>query len=260
MNIGATFVTNPQAAVLAKPGEGTLYDPAIDTQAAAMLCSTPGQQRDNVPLTQRASMRLRVIGPIAQNGLGTPTGPSHFARDGPDGIDQRQQLRDVVAIGPRDLDGQRNAIGRSQQMVLGARFTPIRGIGAGLRPPKTARMELESTGAREKSIWSASRSSLSSTWWTCVQTPAFCQASSRRQQVMPLPQPISWGRSSQGMPLRRTKRMPVNTARLSRGFRPGCRNRLFFTGSKGLIKFHRRSSIIALAISVAPFPSCTCEQ
>jgi hypothetical protein len=41
---------------------------------------------------------------------------------------------------------------------------------------------------------------------------------------------------------------------LSRDFRPGCRNRLFFTGSKGLIKSHSRSSKIGLAISVAPFP------
>jgi hypothetical protein len=254
MNIRPAFITNPQAAVLAQPGEGAFYDPAMNAQATAMRRPAVGQERDNAAAPQLASMRLRVIGSVPQNRLGMPTRPSHFARDGRDGIDQRQQLRDVIAVGPRDLDRQRNAVRRGQEMVLGARLAAIRGIGAGLGPPKTARMELESTGAREKSIWSASRSSLSKTRWIWRQTPAFCQSRRRRQQVMPLPQPISWGRSSQGTPLRRTNRMPVNTARLSRGFRPGCRNRLLFTGSKGLIKSHSRSSTIGLAISVAPFP------
>jgi len=219
-----------------------------------MLSPTPCQPRGNVPAPQGASMWLRVIGPVPQSRLGAAARPTHFTRDGWDGIDQRQQLRDVIAVGPRDRDRQWNPIGRGQQMMLGARFAAIRGIGTRLRPPKTARMELESTTAREKSIWSAWRSSLSKTRWIRSQTPACCQSRSRRQQVMPLPQPISRGRASQGMPLRSTNRMPVSTARLSKGFRPGYRNRLFFTGSTGSISSHRRSSTIGLAISVAPFP------
>ena len=242
MDIRPTFITDPQAAVLVEPGKGAFHDPAIDTQATAVCRSTPGQERDNAPLPQFASMGLGVKGSIPQNRLGTPPGPPHFARDGWDGIDQGQQLRDVVAVGRRDFGGQGDSIGRGQDMVLGALFAPIRRIGAGLGPPKTARMELESTAAREKSIWSAPRSSLSKTRWILRQMPALCQSRSRRQQVMPLPQPISWGRYSQPMPLRKTYKMPVNTARLSKGFRPGCRNRLFFTGIKGSIRFHSRSS------------------
>ncbi len=45
------------------------------------------------------------------------------------------------------------------------------------------------------------------------QTPAFCQSRSRRQQVTPLPKPISLGNIRQGMPLLRTKTMPESTAR-----------------------------------------------
>lgn len=242
MDIRATFITDPQAAVLVEPGKGTFYDPAIDTQATAVRGPTPGQEGDNASSPQFLPMGLRVKSAIPQNRLGTPPGPSDFACDRRDGIDQRQQLGNIVTVGRRDLGGQRDSIGRGQDMMLGAGFTPIRRIGAGLGPPKTARMELESTGAREKSIWSAARSSLSKTRWIFRQTPAFCQSRRRRQQVMPLPQPFSWGRYSQPMPLRRTYRMPVNTARSSSGFRPGCRNRRFFTGIKGLIKFHSRSS------------------
>ncbi len=53
------------------------------------------------------------------------------------------------------------------------------------------------------------------------QTPASFQSWSRRQQVMPQPQPISAGRSSQGMPVLRTKRMPVRALAVLQGFSTG---------------------------------------
>jgi hypothetical protein len=69
------------------------------------------------------------------------------------------------------------------------------------------------------------------------QTPASFQSRSRRQHVMPLPQPISWGSISQGMPLLKTKRMPVRAARSGTGGRPpfGLRRRF---GSSGAIRAH----------------------
>jgi len=249
MDIGATFIADTQPAMLKQPCDGSLNHPAVHAQSAAVLRPTPCQKRHDVPVPQLATVRLGIIGPISLDTIRTPSGPSDLARDRRNRIDQRQQLRDVVAIGSGDLHGQGNALRISDQMVLGARFASIRGIGAGLRPPKTARIESESTNAREKSIWSALRNSLSKTRWTWFQTPAFCQACRRRQHVMPLPQPISLGRYSQGIPVLRTNKMPVSTARLARGFRPGCRNLLFFTGSNGSISFHSRSSNSGFAIS-----------
>ena len=249
MDIGATFITDTQPAMLKQPCDGSLNHPAVHAQATTVFRPTPRQKRDNVPVTQLATVRLRIIGPVPLNTVRTPAGPSPLARNGRDGVDQRQQLCDVVAVGSCDLDGQRNTLRIGDQMVLGARFASIRRIRAGLRPPKMARIESESTNAREKSIWSAPRSSLSKTRWTWLQTPASCQSRRRRQQVMPLPQLISWGRYSHGMPVLRTNKMPVSTARLGKGFRPGCRSRLFFTGSKGSIKLHNRSSNIGFAIS-----------
>lgn len=53
--------------------------------------------------------------------------------------------------------------------------------------------------------------------------PAWCQA--RREWRQVLPQPSSAGRSSQGMPVLRTNRMPVRLLRSSKGLRPGKRKR-----------------------------------
>lgn len=46
---------------------------------------------------------------------------------------------------------------------------------------------------------------------TDSHTPARLQSRSRRQHVMPLPQPNSWGSCSHWMPVLSTKRMPVST-------------------------------------------------
>lgn len=249
MNIGATFVSDPQSTVLEQPRNGPFHGPAMNAQSAAVFRPTPCQDGDNMSLTQLATVGLRVIGSVPLDTVRTAAGPSPLACDRGNRIDQRQQLRDIVAIGGRDLHGQRNAVGVDDQMVLGARLASICGVRTRLPPPKTARIESESTKAREKSIWSAPRSFRSKTLWTSLQTPAFCQSRRRRQQVIPLPQPISLGSHSHWMPLLRTNRIPVSTARLSRGFQPGYRNRLFLTGSKGRISFHSRSSNSGFAIS-----------
>jgi hypothetical protein len=70
-----------------------------------------------------------------------------------------------------------------------------------------------STTARDQSIWSSRASQSSSAKWIKSQTPAWCQSRTRRQHVIPDPHPSSCGSICQGMPLRRTNRMPVRHAR-----------------------------------------------
>lgn len=74
--------------------------------------------------------------------------------------------------------------------------------------------------ALDQSICSASRNRFRSSCWNFAQTPAWFQSCSLRQQVTPEPQPISCGSISQGMPLFRTKMMPVRQARFGIVGRP----------------------------------------
>lgn len=105
---------------------------------------------------------------------------------------------------------------------------------------------------RDQSIAFAVRSLASKTSCKRCQTPASCQVRSRRQQLMPEPQPISLGSISQGMPDCNTNRMPVSTTRSSSGLRPGYLvRRAFGGGNNGAISPHNSSSSIVLAISSA---------
>jgi hypothetical protein len=232
-----------------QPRQRTLNDPPVHPKTTAMADASLSQEGLDDLSAKVLAVRLAVVRSIPQHGRRTPKRPAYLACDRRDGLDQRHQLGHVVTIRPGQSHGQRDAVRVGHQMVFRAFFAAIRGIGACFRPPKTARTEAESTTAREKSIWSARRNWLSKTRWMLSHTPAFCQSRRRRQQVMPEPQPISWGRSSHAIPVLSTKRMPVRTARSDKGLRPGYRNRLFCLGSNGSMMCHSSSSSICFAMS-----------
>ncbi len=150
----------------------------------------------------------------------------------------------------------------ADQMALAAQLVPVGWIRSRLQPPKTARIELPSTTARDQSISPQRASQSSKEKWISCQTPASCQSRNRRQQVMPEPQPSSCGSISQGIPLRRTNRIPVRQARSGkRGLPPLglCAE----GGSSGSIRFRKsigkqRSAhgLSILALTETAFRSC----
>ena len=249
VDVIASFIADAKTTILVQPRKSTLNDPAVYPKTTSVLCASSSQKGLDGLSAKLPAVRLAIVSSIPQYTSRASKWPAYLACYRRDGIDQRQQLCDVVTIRSAQSHGQRDAVGVGHHMVFRAFFAAIRGIRACFRPPKMARTEAESTTAREKSIWSARRSWLSKTRWILSQTPAFCQSRSRRQQVMPEPQPISWGRSSHAIPVLRTKRMPLRTARSGRGFRPGYRHRLFFFGSNGSMILHSSSSRICFAMS-----------
>jgi hypothetical protein len=250
MDIIASFITNLQAAKAMQPSQRAFHDPAVNSQAAAVFSSSFGQHRMNPHVTQATPMRFRVVSPVAIDRIKTVTRTSPLPGHRGYIINHGQQLGDVVTVGPSQFDDQGEALGIGEKVMFRPQFPSIRGIRARFRPPKSARTEAESTTAREKSIWSAWRSLFKSIRCILSQIPCFFQACRRRQQVIPLPQPISWGRYSQGIPVRSTKIIPVNALRLLTSGRPplgreGC------LGSKGSMISHNSSGRSGLAIALS---------
>ena len=203
MDICTSFIPDPEATKLMQPRVRSFHDPAIDTQSAPMLGVPLGEDGFNAPRYQGFAVKSGMIGPVALDALRTPARSPSLARNGRNGIHQRKQLGHIMAIRAGNCRGQRNTVRIGDEVMLRSVFAAIRRVRTSLRPPKTARTLELSTTARDQSIRSAS-----------------CQSRSRRQQVIPHPQPISLGTSSQGMPVFKTNRIPVSALRFGTGGRP----------------------------------------
>ena len=220
MNIGSSFKAGSKSAELMEPSQGSFDDPSRLAEAASVSRLAMRHDRLDSSNSQLAFMLFRSVSSVSLHSVWPLTWPSGLSGDRRNGVDQRQEFGDVMCIRRSDRRREWNSCSIGNHVMLAPWFAAIGRVWADFCPPSTARTEALSTTARDQSIWSAAWSQDKRTWWRVCQTPASCQSRSRRQQVIPLPQPISRGSISQGMPLRRTKRIPVSAARLSTGGLP----------------------------------------
>jgi hypothetical protein len=244
MNTGSTFVAHVEAAKPMEPGQRAFHNPPCAPESAAVGRAALGELRLDSAAMQRVSMRLRIVAPVALNQPRLAYGATRTAAERRNRVDQGQQLGNVVAVGGGQQRRQRDAARLGEKVVLRPRLTAIGWVRSSFFPPRSARTEALSTRARVRSNWPRWRNSASRTACSRRQTPARCHRTSRRQHVLPEPQPISGGSICQGSPLRRTNRMPVNAARSGTRGRPIVfhRRRGGF-GRSGSIRLHRASSI-----------------
>ncbi|UZO94922.1 Hypothetical protein RMP42_05802 (plasmid) [Roseomonas mucosa] len=172
---------------------------------------------------------------------GPPPWPAPLtAADGRHGIQRCFQEPAVVPVGRSDDQAERRALGIGDKAVLAARPAAVRGVRAGRLAPLFAGTDRLSSAARSQRRRPAASSRSSRSRCSRTHTPAACQSRSRRQQVIPEPQPISAGRYSHGVPDVSTNRMPVSAARSCTRGRPPfglARSR----GSSGSIAAQRSS-------------------
>ena len=258
MNVRTSLETNTEATEVMQPSMRAFHDPAIFAKATAMFGTAPGDHRFNTAIAQRSSMSLGVVSSIGVDHTRSLQRVASQSANRRNRVNQRQQLRDIVDVRAGQDRGKRRAVGVGDDVVLGTRSRAIGWVWPSFWPAPTARIDDESTAAREKSIWSAARSFASSSSCKRSHTPAACQSRSRRQHVTPEPHPISAGRSRQRSPVLRTNKIPVSAARFETGRRPGFFSRRGLGGgSNGSISAHNSSSMIGLpisSISVVPMP------
>src|SRR5690606_26273455 len=151
MNITTSVGAHTQSAKLVQPTERAFNRPTRLTQAAAVfVAGTCGQQRD-ATASEFEPMSLRAIRTVALHPQRSADRSADLACHRRNGIDQRQKLRHVVSIGAGERDGQGNALSVGDEVVFGAWFSAIGGVGTGLVAPPTARTDEESTKARDQS-------------------------------------------------------------------------------------------------------------
>jgi hypothetical protein len=194
VDVVAPFVTHTQPSELMKPTDCSLNHPPHVPQPAAVLRVTLRDHRFNPTHPQQHAVEVRVVRSIGVQTIRLAARMTDLATDRWNRVDQRQELRHVVAVGAGEPNGKRNALRIRDDVVFRAFLTTIGRVWTGFFAPPTARTDPLSTTARVQSIRSAARSLSSNRRWSRSQTPAACQSRRRRQQVIPEPQPISCGR------------------------------------------------------------------
>ena|SRR5579884_1337190 len=223
MNILAALVAHRLATEAIEPSEGALDHPAIAPEALTRLDAPTGDARGDAAGATCPTTSRVVVCFVGMQLSGTLARTSWSARLAPhrvNGIERLLQHLRVMHVGARKPHAQGDASAVDHNMALRARFAAIRRIRPGRFAPFLAGTLALSRAARDQSNLSASARRCSSSWWRRSHTPARCQSRSRRQQVMPLPQPNSRGNNSQGVPVCNTNRMPASAARSLKRGRP----------------------------------------
>jgi hypothetical protein len=218
------------------------------------MASLASDSRNHATESTRQPVGLRVVCLVGVQLVRASSRSSSGHLDGCKRVEHRFEHPRIVHVRRREGDVQWDAVSVDEQVVLRAQFAPVRRVGPSrLAPPFAGTLEASSE-ARDQSISPRLPSSSRMTSYSRTQMPASFQSRSRRQHVMPLPQPISFGRYSHGIPVLSTKRIPVSTARSGFGGRPP-RGFGFSAGSSGSIRSHSASGTSGFAMGLSTYPS-----
>jgi hypothetical protein len=149
MDIGSALPTNAKAFELVQPGQRALHNPALAAQPRAVGDATPSDHRADPARPQRPPVAVEVVAAVGQQYRGTPPRPAPPAGHRPDGVDQRQQLGDVVGVAAGQRDRERDPAGVADEVVLAAWACAVDRACARLRPPLRARRWAASITARD---------------------------------------------------------------------------------------------------------------
>lgn len=253
MEIVAPLEANEKSSVAVQPGEVAFDDPAMAAERGAGLDTLASNAWGDVPTAEGSTPRAGLIRLVGVELVRASTRSAAWALDGRDLVNEIQEHGALVDVRASQAADQRDALPLAHHMVLrpwSAAISRARADVLGRWPPFFAPLagtvEL-SMLARLQSIRSALPNRSRSTRCNRCQTPACCQSRSRRQQVIPLPQPISRGRYSHGIPVVSTNTIPLKHARSGTRGRPG----FFFgrgSGSKGSTTFHNSSLTSGVAM------------
>ncbi|ADO70172.1 uncharacterized protein STAUR_2368 [Stigmatella aurantiaca DW4/3-1] len=240
VDIIAPFIAHAQTPLPVKPRVGPLHHPPVLSQPLLRLDAGPCDAWSDAAPTQAATVLARRVRLVGMQLVGPVTGRTARLPHLGHGLQQREQLARVMDVGSRQTLGQRKPSSVDKKMMFAARLRSVRRVLAREGPPLEARTVEESIEARLKSTWPRWPSSLSSSRWSCSNTPARVHCSRRRQAVIPDRPNCLVGSISQGMPVLSTKTMASKAARSSTRGRPGF---FFFlgAGSSGTTRSHSAS-------------------
>jgi len=135
VDLDAAVVADEQSFHLVQPGEGAFDDPAVAAESGAVRGLASCDLGDDPEPSERAAVLVVVVAAVGADTLGPPPRPADIATHRRHPLDQRNQLRYVVAVAARDRPGERDPGRVDQEVVLGARSGSIHRARARLGAP-----------------------------------------------------------------------------------------------------------------------------
>src|SRR5213592_4610107 len=163
-----------------QPGEGALDDPADPAEPGAVLGLAAGDLGADAKSAELAPVLVVVVAAIGDDTTGSLARTADLAAHRRHPLDERDQLRDVVAVAAGDGPSERDPGRVYEKVMLGAVSGPINRARARRGAPFFACTWLESATARDHSSSPAARSSQSKSACSRSHTPARCHSSKRR--------------------------------------------------------------------------------
>jgi len=120
VEIGVSFVAGAEPFELVQPGEGALDHPAHCAQSGAVGDAASGDQGFDAAFPQQAPILVEVVAPVGIQAPGLAAGTSTQSSDRWDGVEQWQELGDVVPVAAGERDGEWGSVAVDDQVVLGA--------------------------------------------------------------------------------------------------------------------------------------------
>lgn len=130
MNVSKALEADTQAPEVVQPTDGALDHPAGLAQAAAVRLTTTRDACRNALRVQLATLLVVIVAAVRLHERRLGQRAARFAANRRKGFDQRDQLRDVVAVGPGQDQRERDTLRFGDEVVLGARASAIGGIGS----------------------------------------------------------------------------------------------------------------------------------
>ena len=107
MHVGSSFGSDAQPAEVLEPGEGAFHRPADGAQAGAVLYAAAGDEGCDAADTDQSAVLVVVVAAVGGEPAWPATGLADSAADRWDGVEQRDQLSDVVAVAAGERDRER---------------------------------------------------------------------------------------------------------------------------------------------------------
>jgi len=89
---------NEESASVVEPGEAALDDPAVCAEAGSVFGLASGDHRLDAAPPDEATVLVVVVAAVGDDAIGLAPRPPNSASDRGHPLEQRDQLRDVVAV------------------------------------------------------------------------------------------------------------------------------------------------------------------